>query len=142
MSCVSCHALAASVPIKRLFVRVIYTGLAESGLSLSDTLMDLATGSYTETSKGKFITGSSAAGRTVSFQVPPAGRGLTQLEVAEIISELLDLYDETRAALVAYGTASPTDAQIYAEMMDRLQQRRVVRSDFSGCGESETYAAA
>ena len=98
---------------------------------MSESLNALAFGSFKATSTGRYVTSTSAANRTVTFSIPPAGRGLTSTEVGELLSQLLDLYDQSEDALISAGITSPTDAQIYTEMMDRLIPRRVVRSDFS-----------
>jgi hypothetical protein len=52
-------------------------------------------------------------------------------DFAEGISSLIDLYDSARADLITAGTASPTDAQIYAEMKFRLVPVRELTKDFS-----------
>lgn len=124
--------MAASSDIKRLFLRGIYATAQAGGQSLSEALNALALGSYTSTSSGKFITSTMAAGRKVDFIVPPAGRGLTPLEIGEVLAQLLDLYEVCDAALQTIPIASPTDAQLFAEIMDRLQPRRLVRATHTG----------
>jgi hypothetical protein len=73
-----------------------------------------------------------AANRKVDFIIPPPGRGVTSYEIGELISQVLDLYDQSKAALVSAGITSPADQQIYNEMLSRSEPRRVVRAEFSG----------
>lgn len=56
---------------------------------------------------------------------------LSPEDLAGFGGELRDLYDTASAAVVASGIASPTDAQIYAEMIDRLQPVTSFTSDYS-----------
>lgn len=131
--------MAASSDIKRLFLRGIYATATAGEQSLSEVLNSLALGSYKANSAGKFISSSAASNRKVEFIVPPAGRGLTPSEIGEVLSQLLDLYDEAKAALVSVPIATPTDAQIFAEMMDRMKPRRLVRADHTGSYSGYPY---
>lgn len=52
---------------------------------------------------------------------------------AEFIGEIYRLYERSRDGLIADGIATPTDAQIFTDMMSFLDGApRIVRSDFSG----------
>lgn len=124
--------MAASSDIKRLFLRGIYATAQAEDQTLSESLNALALGSYKTTSSGKYISSTMAAGRKVDFIIPPAGRGLTPTEIGEVLSQLLDLYDVCEDALISVPITSPTDAQLFDEMMDRMQPRRLVRADHRG----------
>jgi hypothetical protein len=68
-----------------------------------------------------------------------AGRGTTQivaqgthrLDALKIARDLLDVYAASDADLILAGTATPTDAEIHAEMMFRLQPSQQAISNFS-----------
>lgn len=124
--------MAASTDYKRLFIRLALIGATAAGLPLLDFLTAQASASFTQTSTGKFVSSTMAANRKVDFIVPPPGRGVTAYEISELVSQILDLYDQSKAALVSSGISAPADAQIYAEMLDRSQPRKVVRAEFSG----------
>jgi hypothetical protein len=124
--------VAVSTDYKRLFLRGLYRSALRAPCTLVAMLNGLVDGSYKSTNGGRTIISTAASGRKVDFETPPAGRGITQLDVAETVSQLMDLYEESHDALVSAGVTSPTDSQIYDEMLDRLIARRSVRSDFSG----------
>lgn len=71
--------------------------------------------------------GTSANGHAVQYSTSGPSAG----DLVEFAGEAEDLYDTATAALVASGTASPTDSQIYTEMMDRLQPVSEYSSDFT-----------
>lgn len=64
-------------------------------------------------------------GKTVEFFGPESGQSPNEL--GELCGEMLRLYEVCVQAL----GGSPTDAQIYAEMSDRLRPIRSMRSDFT-----------
>lgn len=124
--------MAASTDYKRLFIRLAFTGALSASLSFQNFLLAQASAAFTQTSTGKYVSVTQAANRRVEFEIPPPGRGVTTYEIAELVSQLLDLYDQSKAALISAGISAPTDQQIYDEMLDRSQPRKVVRADFSG----------
>lgn len=66
------------------------------------------------------IKSTSGAGHSVEFF--GSGEGAISLEeAAGFYSSLIDLYDDSSSALVSSGIASPTEDQIYLEMLDRLR---------------------
>ena len=84
----------------------------------------------TATQSGGTITGTSANGHSVSFAGPDSG-GTSFGEMAAFCAEMIRRHDEAKAALIAAGTASPTDAQIYAEMLAQLIACDSFTSDYS-----------
>ena len=124
--------MAASTDYKRLFIRLALLGAVAADLPLSEFLLAQASTTFTQTSSGKFVSSTMAANRKVDFIIPPPGRGVTSYEIGELISQVLDLYDQSKAALVSAGITSPADQQIYNEMLSRSEPRRVVRAEFSG----------
>lgn len=72
----------------------------------------------------------SANGRTTRLQ-SPTEFSTTSQESARAWADLLDRYDSSKAALIAAGTAAPTDAQIYAQMLAELVPAYESTPDFS-----------
>jgi len=78
----------------------------------------------------------SGAGTSVGFT---SGNGtFTAKDEADMWSALVELFDSTQAALIAAGTANPTDAQILAGMFSSIPTGPITESynDHSGirCG--------
>lgn len=82
------------------------------------------------TQSGGTITGTSANGHSVQFAGPDSG-GTSFGEMAALCAEMIRRYTEANAALIAAGTATPTDAQIYAEMLAQLVACVEFSSDYS-----------
>lgn len=115
--------------IKRGWLRRIYAQVtAGTFASLTLALASAENARIDAVSSGT-ISSVSGNGHSVSFATQGDAPG--QDDFAACISELQDTYDAARAALVAAGTPSPSDANIYAEMMYRLQPVRVTTKDFS-----------
>jgi hypothetical protein len=124
--------VAASTAYKRLFLRGIKWDAGSNAGALLAALTTAARGSIQQTRQGRAIIGTSAAGRSVSFLLPSSGQGVTQTDIAELISELLDLYESSNTALVSAGIATPTTDQIYTEMLSRLVAVTEFTTDYSG----------
>ena len=75
-----------------------------------------------------FITGSSSAGRSTSQTIMS---GTAVHDALKVARDLLDLYTDSKADLVTSGIASPTDAQVYAEMMFRVQPATIATANFT-----------
>jgi hypothetical protein len=121
--------VAASTTSKRSKLRVLYGISIRDGKSLYAVLLSEAERLDKITGSGTYISATSAAGRAVQKGLIP-GRGPSESE--EIISELLDLFDECEAALISADIATPTDAQIFAEMKSRLVPVTEATTDWSG----------
>lgn len=65
------------------------------------------------------IKSTSGNNKSVEF-FGPGDTGLSSTELGNLTGEMLRLYSLSRSALVSSGVASPTDAEIYAEMLYRL----------------------
>lgn len=119
---------SASTLLKQLFVRLVRRHCEETQRPLQDHLLDLAEQRFAETQRGKIVIGTSGNGRATTLQIP---EDFTPLDASELVAEVLNRYDEARAALIAAGTASPTDAQICAEILDHLHPVDHYESTFS-----------
>jgi hypothetical protein len=105
---------------KRLFVQGLKWDADQTGATLYNTLEVAARARLTQTSAGRSLIGTSANGHSVTYQLPQAGQGITQTAAAELCGEILRRYDEAKAALIADGTAEPTDDQIFRQLMSQL----------------------
>lgn len=113
-----------TTPQKRLLLRKIYAG----GGVLLTNLQTYAFARAAAISAG-VLQSVSANGHSQSMSV--GDQTTTLVDLAEGAEALLTCYDDSRAALVAAGTASPTDAAIYTEMLFRLQPITQRTSDFT-----------
>jgi hypothetical protein len=113
---------------KRLFVRIALKSAQEAGDTLLSVLMASAQSRIDATQSGKVLVASSVNGHSHTWQIPS---DFSPQDAAEMVSEILDRYDEAKAKLVADGTTSPTDQQIYDELMDKLQPVKSISPDFS-----------
>ena len=123
--------MQATTPFKRSWLRAKYA----AAVAASSTLL-----AYLNTLNGSAVTASGSAGGSIS-SVSANGRTTTLAaasqftlagqDIAELCGEMLDLYDSSRAALVAAGDASPTDAEIYAQMLSDLHPAYQYSPDFS-----------
>ncbi len=108
--------------IKRLWLRRVYAQTTAGGGTTYATL-EAALQAYAfvalDAIKGGTIASTSANNHAVAFS--NRDNGATPDDVAAMAGEMLDLYEASEAALIDSGIASPTDAQIKTEMLDRLQ---------------------
>lgn len=79
---------------------------------------------------GQRVTITSGNGQYVAFDSSADGlRSPSDLMV--FWADMLALYDTAKAALISSGNATPTEAQIVAEMLSRLRPVRSATADFS-----------
>lgn len=114
-----------STQYKRLFVRNLLWVADEKGETLCDSLKALAKARVESSQGGKVLIATSGNGHSSSWQIP---RDMSPSEAAELVGEVIDRYDEAKAAL----TGSPTDAQIITEMLAKLRPINNITNDFSG----------
>lgn len=119
---------SVATTFKRLFLRNLLWSAQDSGKSLYDVLKTAAQARLSETERGKFLVSTAANGHSAEWEVP---RDLSPQSIVELLSQLLDRYDEAKAYLIAEGTASPTDQQIHDEMLEKLKAVRSYRHDFT-----------
>lgn len=86
------------------------------------------------TMSGGTLVGTSANGHSAAFARPTEG-GTSFGEMAALCAEMIRRHDEARQALIDAGTASPTDAQIYAEMLAQLIAVTDYGSDYTSLRE-------
>lgn len=74
------------------------------------------------------IASTSAGDRSTSF----SSSGDSQGDFAELGADMLDLYEASKAALIAGGIPTPNDTQIFTEMLDRLQPVIGFQTNYTG----------
>lgn len=120
-----------SAGYKRIFLRCVKADAAARALTLLAVLEEAATAQVKKTAGG--ITLISGSGNGHSYNIlPNAGAGLTPLDFAEMLSDIMDRYDAAVVALTVEGEDAPTEAEIYTEIMRTLIAVNEVGSDFSG----------
>lgn len=120
MSAVSSH-------LKRIKWRQAYRDSVSESISFSAKLDAIEEEIATEVDGGKDVQSTSTGQRTVSFF-----KGVEPQDRAAFILELQDTYAEARLSLIEDGTATPTDAQIYAEGETYLMPCDDTEADYSG----------
>lgn len=123
--------MAPTTDFQRSQLRLIYERLAPAAsktlrVYLLDRLADLPSA----VSGVGAVKSTSGAGHSVEFWGSRDG-ALSVQDAAGFYSNLLDLYDASSSALVSSGVTTPTEAQIYAEMMDRLRGVTETFDDYS-----------
>jgi hypothetical protein len=116
----------ATSQVIRLFIRALFWEASEKGLTFDAVLKASARAKLTETVKGKVLVGTAANGVQASFALPAVG-DVTQADVTEFCSLLLDTMDEIKA-----GEPSITDAALEPKLLACFQRNTVSRCDFSG----------
>lgn len=122
-----------STKFKRGFLRKIYREANAAGESLLGQLELLQDARFEAVKTGFVLVSTSANGRSAQLAQVSANSGLTAESLAELSEELLTRYDEAETYLIAEGTASPTDAQIFTEMLRNYPEPiRELQPDFGG----------
>lgn len=120
--------MAITTNWKRLFLRGAKWDAAAASRTLIAQLQVLAQARLTESGKGRVLVATAGNGRSTTFQLPTNGAGVTPLEVVDLIEELHRLY----STAVSNLGGTPTDDQIFAEMLALLEPVVEVRNDYSG----------
>ena len=95
------------------------------------TLQAAAFGTVTPLLSGKVLIEASSGGVTTRYELPPAAAGMPPVIVGAMLSRMLDRYDAAVAALATAGNATPTDAQVLAQMLTQLQAIWAYSTDHS-----------
>lgn len=113
--------------IKRLWLRERWSKVPSQFATLLAAIESTAFASV-EGGRNGTIAATSANGNSVQFAI--GGQNLSGEDYAALGGEMLDLYEAASDGLIAAGFTTPTDAQIFDEMKDRLQPIREVRNSF------------
>jgi hypothetical protein len=120
--------VAVSTPFARQFLRSLAEDASASGLSLLDALKAAGKSRITTLANGQRVRMTSGNGHTVELE--SSDSEVTPAEIAEMISELRDRYEEGVERLSATGDET-TDANILSEMLRKLSPVRSYSGDFS-----------
>ena len=118
--------MGLSVNWKRLFLRGLKWDAETNSATLDNTLKAAAQAKLLITASGRVLVSTSGNGRTNTFALPQAGQGASQTDIVEVVEEMFGLYTEARTNL----GGSPTDDQVFAEMMLYLVPVQEVENDF------------
>lgn len=126
----------AATSHKRLFLRVLFKQAQDNGDTLYNVLLAAGTARVEQNLTGRVLVGHAANGHTHTWQMPG---DFSASDAATLASEMLDRYDEANEKLVETDDiASPTDTQIFNEMMDKLRPvRSLVETHYNGRVEPE-----
>lgn len=115
--------------IRKSFLRNRYRYAVDNSQTLLQTLEDLEDAQYDAVSDGLVLVSTSGNAHESRYRFPS---GFDSGDIMELISDLIDRYEEAEAKLIADDEiSSPTDAQIYTEMLARMKPIRDYQSDFS-----------
>lgn len=84
-----------------------------------------------EIKTGQVIAGTSANNHSVSFSAPSQVE-TSPVDMFGMWQELVDLFTASKADLVTAGDATPTDAEVLAEMLYRLTDVRTFETTYTG----------
>lgn len=119
--------MSLSYPYLRTVLRVLWSN-KPSTTTLTAHLLAQLTAKFETVGKGKVLVSASGKGVSSTYEI----HGYSVEDVVEGLNFLCELYDLARQTLVDAGNASPTDEQIHAEMMGRLQATAFTTNDYSG----------
>ena len=108
---------------KRTFLRGIKWDAERLAVTLADALKAALQGQIQEVSTGKVLIGTTGNGQQASFALPSSGE-MSPAAVTRIISELLDLYEES----VPLVSDPDNDGLIFAQMMYALRPIRSIQT--------------
>lgn len=129
--------VAVATQFKRIFLRNLYWSAEESGNSLLNVLKAAVKGQIKQVGAGKVLVGSAGNGHSGSWEIPD---DFNTTDATTMLGELVDRYYEAQTELTAeQDISSPTDLQIFNEMMDKLRPVTTLRHDYTGlrCEQSE-----
>lgn len=110
----------------RAVLRAILGEHERSSTPLVDLLHAGLTGHVEQARNGSAVmVGTAAGGATASFALPPSAHLLSEVELAELFSDLLDLYESAAAT-----EGANSDAAVASAMLTQLTPARSFRADF------------
>lgn len=122
--------------LKRAFLRDLFDTAQEEGGTLLAALKAASKARIQGGSSGRVLVGHGANGHDHTWEIPA---DLTPSDAIEFVEDLRTRYDEARSKLVnTDDIESPTDTQIFNEMMDKLRPvRSLVETHYNGRIEPE-----
>lgn len=124
---------------KLAFVVVLKKGADALTQSFWDALVSLTTARIESTRTGRALISTSSNGKVVAYAMPATASNLTEVAIAELCGELMRYYRQAKADLILAGTAAvpatPTDGEIYEELLGYLEPVYEVGNDYTGLRE-------
>lgn len=122
-----------STKFKRSQLRRIWRTVPTPNATLLDALNAANdTASLSASTGSGSVVETSANGHSTKFADPNSASSLVApADIADMTSDLLDLYDSANAALIAAGTPTPSDEEIFEQMLAELQPAYESTPDFS-----------
>jgi hypothetical protein len=123
-----------AVPIlyQRVVLRSLMWDAEEQSTTLAAVLKSAARARVRDTQSGKVLIGTAANGKSATYQLPPSAEGMSPADIACMLGDLLDRYDEALRFLVARGVSDANSTQIFDEMYALLIPAHEHSHDFSG----------
>lgn len=119
--------MVVTTEFKRLFLRGLKWDAEEQTITLTAALKAAARAQLLQTNQGLSLVATSGNGHSTTFALPVSGRDASPQDIAGMLEDLLTRYD---AAVEALG-GTPSDDQIFTEMMAMLEAVTEVYSDFT-----------
>ena len=98
---------------RRALLRTLYDECSDTGLTLTQAISALRKARVQSTHSGAIIRTTATNGHSIELETAQC----TPADIAAIASQFEDIYTNARAALIAAGTASPTDEEIKDKML-------------------------
>jgi len=93
---------------------------SRSGVSLYDYLLSALDEIQEGVGLGVNITQTQSNRTMVAYEIAPRGQGYSPSDVAEAIESLVTMFEDSKATLIARSIPTPTDDQVFQEMLARL----------------------
>ena|SRR5258706_8967800 len=119
--------MVASTFQKRGLLRDFKRQADAKSITLLEALLLILSAPVVTVQKGRILISASSGEVTASFST---SIGLSQAQLMDVVSELIDRYEQAKADLISEGNATPTDAQIYARELDDLRAIKGYTSNF------------
>jgi hypothetical protein len=122
--------MVASTHYTKAVLRTLYRTAVDRGVSLLEAIDEALKARVEATEDGLVVSSTESDGSRVAFSNPTTGAAPSPKDLVETFSALRDYYDRTYDALVAAGTTSPTDAEIYLDMISTMAPVRSVAATY------------
>ena len=124
------RSVVMTADYKRSWIGRQYRAAIDAGITFLAQLETESDARIAAIESGNSIASTAANGHATSFSNPDSAR-TSPMDAASLCGEMLREYETVKALLITSGIAAPTDAQIYAEMVDRQRPVRGFTTDFS-----------
>jgi hypothetical protein len=116
---------------KLAFVVILKKEADNKSQSFWDALVTITSARVQSVRGGRALISTSSNGKVVAYAMPATSGAITEDTITELCGELMRRYREAEARLIAEGTDSPADGDIYEEMEAYLVPITEYTMDFS-----------